>query len=55
MGKKTPKYIVFNKNMGGRFHKTVSGGDDLELLRTYYNGNAYEIVRTADLVEREEW
>ena len=47
MGKKTPKYIVF--------HKPVSGGDDLELLRTYYNGNAYEIVRTADLVEREEW
>ena len=29
MGKKTPKYIVFNKNMGGRFHKPVSGGDDL--------------------------
>ncbi|MBJ7648018.1 hypothetical protein HAU46_08540 [Weissella confusa] len=55
MGKKTPKYIVFNKNKGGRFHKPVSGGDDLELLRTYYNGDAYEIVRTADLVEREEW
>lgn len=45
MGKKTPKYIVLNKNVGGRFHKPVSGGDDLELLRTYYNGDAYEIVR----------
>ncbi len=32
MGKKTPKYIVLNKNVG----------------------DAYEIVRTAPLVEREE-
>lgn len=29
MGKKTPKYIVLNKNVGGRFHRPVSGGDDL--------------------------
>lgn len=55
MGKKTPKDIVLNKNVGGRFHRPVSGGDDLGLLRTYYSGDAYEIVRTADLVEREEW
>ncbi|WP_274597911.1 hypothetical protein [Weissella confusa] len=36
MGKKTPKYIVF--------HKPVSGGDDLELLRTYYSGDALKQI-----------
>ena len=55
MGKKTPKCIVFNKNMGGRFHKPVSSGDNLLLLKERYFSDAYEIVRTADLVEREEW
>lgn len=36
MGKKTPKYIVF--------HKPVSGGDDLELLRTCYSGDALKQI-----------
>ena len=44
MGKKLPKYVVFNKNNGTKFHEPVSGGDDLKLLQEYYGGDAYEIV-----------
>lgn len=55
MGKKMPKYVVFNKNVGNRFHKPVTSGDNLRLLRPYYSGDAYEIMRVVPLVEREEW
>lgn len=57
MGKKLPKYIVFNKNAGYRspYHKPVDVSDDVEMLRTYYSGDAYEIMRVVPLVEREEW
>ena len=57
MAKKMPKYVVFNKNVRNwsPYQKPVDASDDLEMLRPYYSGDAYEIMRVVPLVEREEW
>ena len=55
MGKKMPKYAVFNMNIGREYHEVVDAGDDLDLLLAHYHGKAYQVMAVKPAFEREEW
>ena len=40
MGKKMPKYAVFNMNIGREYHEVAETGDDLDDLLVRYHGKA---------------
>lgn len=55
MGKKMPKYVVFNLNMGNNNHTPVATGDDLDELLVQYHGKEYQVMAVKSVFEREEW
>ena len=55
MGKKMPKYVVFNMNIGREYHKVAEYGDDLDDLLVKYHGKAYQVMAVKPVFEREEW
>ena len=55
MGKKMPKYAVFNVNVGREYHEVVETGDDLDDLLVRYHGKGYQVMAVKPVFEREEW
>lgn len=55
MGKKMPKYAVFNMNIGREYHEVAETGDDLDELLVQYHGKAYQVMAVKPVFEREEW
>ena len=55
MGKKMPKYAVFNMNKGLEYHEVAETGDDLDDLLAKYHGKAYQVMAVKSVFEREEW
>ena len=44
MGKKMPKYVVFNMSTGREYHKVAEYGDDLDDLLAHYHGTSYQVM-----------
>ena len=55
MGKKMPKYVVFNMSTRREYHKVAEDGDDLDDLLVQYHGKAYQVMAVKPVFEREEW
>ena len=55
MGKKMPKYVVFNKSMGNNHHTPVATGDNLDELLVQYHDKECQVMAVKPVFEREEW